>query len=134
MINEERTRMMTRLAIYETKNGKKELKITRYFPGDYVSAQMIWSFVCGTAAFVIVCVLAALYNIERLMLELFSMDILAFARDILIAYIVFIGVYLGMCYIYINYKYNRSKKHVNRYLLKLKELYKHYVQNDNHNI
>ena len=131
MINEERTRMMTRLALYETKQGRKELKITKYFPGDYVSAQMIWSFACGTVAFVIICGLAALYNIETLMLELFSMDSLLFARNILIGYIVFIGLYLGLCYVYISYKYNRYKKRVNRYLLKLKELYKHYVQNDN---
>ena len=57
MINEQRTRMMTKLALYESKRGKKELQITRYAPGDYVTAHMLWSFVCGTIAFVIVLVL-----------------------------------------------------------------------------
>ncbi len=134
MINEERTKLMTRLALYESKKGKKELQITRYFPGDYVAIHLLWSFMCGTIAFIIVCGLWALYNIEKLMLELFSMDIMNFAIDILVIYIIFIGIYLAICYSYISYRYNKYKKRVNKYLLKLKELYKHYVQNDNREV
>jgi hypothetical protein len=131
MINEERARMMTKLALYESKQGKKELQITRYSPGDYVAAQMLWSFVTGTIAFAIIAGLCALYNIEELMIELFSMDILRFAINILLIYIIFIGAYLGMCYAYISYKYGLYKKHVNKFLKGMKELYRHYVQTEN---
>lgn len=131
MINEQRTRMMTKLALYESKRGKKELQITRYAPGDYVTAHMLWSFVCGTIAFVIVLVLWVLYNIESLLIELFSMDIMHLAINILLVYIIFIGLYLGMCYVYISYRYGRYKKRVNKFLLGLKELYRQYVQSDN---
>ena len=134
MINEERTKLMTRLALYENKEGKKELQITRYFQGDYVAVQMRWSFVYGTVAFIIIAGLCALYNIEELMLNLFSMDILYFARNILVVYIVFIAAYLGICYTYLSYRYSKYKKRVNKYLLKLKELYRHYVQTENRNI
>ena len=130
MINEQRTRMMTKLALYESKRGKKELQITRYAPGDYVTAHMLWSFVCGTIAFVIVLVLWVLYNIESLLIELFSMDIMHLAINVLLVYIIFIGLYLGMCYVYISYKYGRYKKRVNKFLLGLKELYRQYVQSD----
>lgn len=131
MINEQRTRMMTKLALYESKRGKKELQITRYAPGDYVTAHMLWSFVCGTIAFVIVLVLWVLYNIESLLIELFSMDIMHLAINVLLVYIIFIGLYLGMCYVYISYRYGRYKKRVNKFLLGLKELYRQYVQSDN---
>ena len=131
MINEQRTRMMTKLALYESKRGKKELQITRYAPGDYVTAHMMWSFVCGTIAFVIVLALWVLYNIESLLIELFSMDIMHLAINVLLVYIVFIGLYLGMCYVYISYRYGRYKKRVNKFLLGLKELYRQYVQSDN---
>ena len=131
MINEQRTRMMTKLALYESKRGKKELQITRYAPGDYVTAHMLWSFVCGTIAFVIVLALWVLYNIESLLIELFSMDIMHLAINILLVYIIFIGLYLGMCYVYISYRYGRYKKRVNKLLLGLKELYRQYVQSDN---
>ena len=131
MINEQRTRMMTKLALYGSKRGKKELQITRYAPGDYVTAHMLWSFVCGTIAFVIVLALWVLYNIEGLLIELFSMDIMHLAINILLVYIFFIGLYLGMCYVYISYRYGRYKKRVNKFLLGLKELYRQYVQSDN---
>ncbi len=134
MINEERTRLMTKLALYDTKAGKKELKITRYFPGDYVALHMLWSFACGTAAFAIICGLAALYHIENLMLELFSMDITLFARNVLVAYIIFIACYICICYGYYSYRYGKFKKRVNAYIMRIKELYKHYVQNGNQNI
>ena len=128
MINEERTKLMTRLALYENKEGKKELQITRYFSGDYVGARMLASFLCGTLAFAIVVGLGALYDIENLMINIFSMDILEFARNILIIYIIFIGIYLGICYAYFTYCYGKYKTRVNKYLMRLKELYKHYVQ------
>ena len=131
MINEERTKLMTRLALYENKEGKKELQITKYFQGDYVAGQMLLSFVYGTLAFMIVVGLGALYNIENLLINLFSMDILEFAINILIIYIIFIAVYLAVCYTYLSYRYNAYKKRVNKYLLRLKELYKHYVQSEN---
>ncbi len=134
MINKERTSRMTRLALYESGSGKKELQITKYFPGDYIKAQMLWSFLCGTVAFIIIFILSALYNIENLMLDIFSMDIMKVARNILLIYIVFISVYLGICYTYINYQYGKYKKRVNRYLNELKELYRNYVQTDRTNM
>ena len=130
MINEEKTRMMSRLALYENGQGKKELQITRYAPGDYVTAQMLWSFVCGTIAFVIVGAMCALYNIESLMIEMFSMNILHFAINVLLAYMIFIGLYLGVCYAYISCRYGLYKKRVNKFLLGLKELYRYYAQTE----
>lgn len=131
MINEQRTRMMTKLALYESKWGKKELQITKYGPGDFVTVKMLWSFVCGTIAFVIILALCALYNMENLLIELFTMDLLHMAINILLIYIIFIGLYLGMCYIYISYCYVRYKKRVNKFLLGIKELYRQYVQSEN---
>ncbi len=130
MINEERTKLMTRLALYESKEGKKELQITRYFSGDYVGTRMLLSFLCGTLAFAIVVGLSALYDIENLMINLFSMDILGFAKNIMIVYIIFIGIYLGICYTYFTYCYGKYKGRVNKYLMRLKELYRHYVHTE----
>ena len=81
--------------------------------------------------FDIILALCVLYNIESLLIEMFSMDILHLVIRVLLVYIVFIGIYLGMCYIYISYWYERYKKRVNKFLLGLKELYRQYVQSDN---
>lgn len=124
MIHEERTRLMARLAIYESTKGRKELQITKFAPGDYVSLQIIWSVLCGTIAFVILFALYAFYNVEILMEQLFSTDIIYFARNVLIIYVVFMGIYISLCYAYLSYRYLRYKKRVQGYLMKLRDLYK----------
>lgn len=130
MIHEERTRMMTNLAIYEKRHGRRELQITKYASGDYITLHVLYSFVCGTLAFVIIAALGVMYNLETLMLELFQMDILYFARNVLIIYIIFMGVYLSFCYAFLSFRYARCKRRVNKYLMRLKELYRYYVQAD----
>ena len=134
MVNKERTRKMTRLAIHESGRGKKELQITRYLPGDHITTQMLWSFLCGTVAFVIMFALGALYNVEKLMMDLFTMDILKFVRNILLIYIAFMCVYLCACYTYLNYQYGEYKKRVSNHLKELKELYRHYVEAERPNV
>jgi len=131
MINKERTTMMTKLAIYESGQGKKELQITKYMPREYISTQMLWSFLCGTIAFLIIFALGALYNIESLMMDIFSMDILKVARNVLLIYIAFMSVYLCACYTYFIYRYAQYKKRVSGYLQALKELYRYYIQGTN---
>lgn len=130
MIYEERTKMMTHLAIYEKRHGKQELQITKYAPGDYIELQMLYSVVCGTLAFLLIGVLGILYNLETLTQELFQMDMMYLARNILIVYIVFMGVYLSFCYGVISFRYAKCKRRVNKHLMRLKELYRYYVQAD----
>lgn len=130
MIHEERAKMMTHLAIYEKRHGKQELQITKYAPGDYIELHMLYSAVCGTLAFLLIGTLAVMYNLETLMQELFQMDVMYFARNILIVYIIFMGVYLSFCYAFISVRYVQYKRRVNKYLMRLKELYRYYVQAD----
>ena len=61
MINESRVKLMTRLAVYEGGEGKKNMSIGSYFRGDYISVQVIRSVICGTAAFLLVFLLSQTY-------------------------------------------------------------------------
>ena len=44
MLNEEKVRYMTELAIFEKNQGKEIFSINRYFKSDYVGIQMFRSF------------------------------------------------------------------------------------------
>lgn len=44
MLNEEKVRYMTELAIFEKKEGKKIFPVNRYFKKDYVGGHMFRSF------------------------------------------------------------------------------------------
>ena len=54
MLNEERIKLMTKMAAYEADEGKKNVAIGNYFRGDYIGLQVIKSIISATIAFVIV--------------------------------------------------------------------------------
>ena len=54
MLNEERIRLMTKMASYEANEGKKNVFIGSYFRGDYIGLQVIRAVISGTVGFFIV--------------------------------------------------------------------------------
>ena len=44
MLNNEKITLMTKLSLYEQKNGKKEIKSSKYFKSDYMLLKMVSSF------------------------------------------------------------------------------------------
>ena len=93
MINESRIKLMTRLAAYESSEGKKNMSIGTYFRGDYISGQIMKSIIYGTVAFALVFVLYLLYDAEKLMESIYEIDLMGFGKELLIRYLVFIGIY-----------------------------------------
>lgn len=53
MLNEERVKHMVKLALYETKNGTEELKVSSYYKKDYISLHVLWSLLLVTASYVL---------------------------------------------------------------------------------
>ncbi|MCD8379182.1 MAG: hypothetical protein LUC95_02400 [Lachnospiraceae bacterium] len=126
MINAELTRLMTRLAVFESREEKDALAIADYYRKDFIGAQVLSGIVSGTIAFVIILVLYVFYNIEDLMQAVFTMDLLIFARNILLIYFAFILVYGIICYLYATYQYDKKRKRLKGYLGDMKELYHSY--------
>ena len=50
MLNNEKISIMTKLALYEQKNAKSEIKYSKYYRSDYLAIKMIKSFVAVTIA------------------------------------------------------------------------------------
>ena len=48
MINEEKVILMTKLASYETHEGKKDMTVVHYFRGDYIGFQVLKSVIAAT--------------------------------------------------------------------------------------
>lgn len=51
MINEEKVILMTKLASYETHEGKKDMTVVHYFRGDYIGFQVLKSVIAATISF-----------------------------------------------------------------------------------
>ena len=48
MVNEDKVKLMTRLASYESGEGKKDIAILNYFRGDYIGFQVLKSIISAT--------------------------------------------------------------------------------------
>lgn len=91
MINQEKVKDMTKMAIYESHGGDKELTISAYRRKDYVAIQMIKSFLFGTISYLIICIFIFLSNVERF--EAMT-DVTQFQRLGVLA-LVFYGVFMA---------------------------------------
>ena len=129
MLNEERIILMTKLASYETGEGKKNAAISKYFRSDYIGAQVIKSIISATIAFFVVFALYILYDFETFMLDIYKMDLFVFAKNILKAYAVVVIGFAVLTYIVYTYRYSKAKKSLKNYYGNLKKLASLYEKN-----
>ena len=116
MLNEERIKLMTKMAAYEADEGKKNVAIGNYFRGDYIGLQVIKSIISATIAFVIVFGLFVFYDFEVFM------DLLGFGRTVITAYLIFVAVYALISYMIYTYRYAKARKSLKMYYNNLKKL------------
>lgn len=122
MLNEDRVILMTRMASYEGGEGKKNVKIGNYFRSDYIAIQILKSIICGTIVFGILFALYIFYDFEVFMENLYKMDLIAFAKNVLKNYAVSIVAYGLITYIVCTYRYAKAKKSLKSYYHNLKKL------------
>lgn len=122
MLNEERVILMTQLAAYEVNEGKRNVKIGNYFRSDYIAVQVLKSIVSASIAFALVFALYVFYDFEHFMQELYKIDLIAFARNVLIWYGVTVAAYGVLTYAACTYRYSRVKRSLKCYYHNLKKL------------
>ena len=122
MLNEERVILMTHLAAYEAGEGKRNAKIGNYFRSDYIAVQVLKSIVSASIAFALVFALYVFYNFEEFMQNLYKIDLIVFARNILIRYGVTVVSYGVVTYITCTYRYSKVRRSLKRYYHNLKKL------------
>lgn len=126
MLNEERIKLMTRMAAYEENEGRHNMTVGNYFRSDYISLQVMKSIISATLSFAIVVGIYVFYHFETVMKEIYQIDLLEAGRKLLLAYVIFTGIYTVISYLVYSYRYNRVKKSLKKYyshLVELSELY-----------
>ena len=130
MVNEERIKLMTRMAAYEKEEHKKNKTIVSFFKSDYISMQTLKSILYTTIAFAIMFGLYVLYDFEIFMKEIYQMDIFEFAKSVIIVYGIFMGIILVITYIVSLYQYNRALQSTKLYYANLKKLSQDYGEEE----
>ena len=113
---------MTRLASFETGEGKRSMAIGSYFRGDYIAKEIVKSIIYGTVAFGIVLGLYLAYDFEMFMENIYEIDLWAFGKAILIRYLITIGVYSVITYIVYVVRYRRARRNLRIYNNNLRRL------------
>ena len=122
MLNEERVILMTKMEAYAQKEGKKNMKVGKYFRSDYISLQLLKSIVSATIAYVICFALYILYDLENFLQDFYKMDLIAFARNVLLYYGVTVVAYGIISYLVYAYRYTKARKSLKDYYNHLKKL------------
>ncbi|HKM22815.1 MAG TPA: hypothetical protein VJZ01_12335 [Lachnospiraceae bacterium] len=126
MLNEERIRLMTKMAAYEENEGKTTIPISNYFRGDYISFQVVKGAISATIAFALVVAMYVYYDIEIFLEDIYKMDIASLMKTVLTAYAAILIGYMLISYIVYSYRYTKAKKSLHRYFIQLRELHAMY--------
>lgn len=122
MIDEERVKLMTGLATFEKRKGKKDVAILNYFRGDYIGFQVLKAVIAGTIAFAAVYAIGLFYNFEQIMADVYNMDFMEEGKHILKQYVTYVGIYAAIIYIVFTVKYAKAKKELKGFYADLRKL------------
>lgn len=129
MINEEKVILMTKMAAFEEHEGRKYMKIVNYFRADYIALQVLKAIFCATISFALIFALYIFYDIEMFMQDIYKMDMISFAKTILMYYGITVIVYGGISYVICAYRYSKARKSLRAYYQNLKKLNSMYEEN-----
>ena len=126
MLNNKKIRNMTRLAIYEQKEGKKDIRLSKFYKSDYVRFNLLKTIVAVTVAYMLVLFMICVYFSEYVISEAVNLDYVSIGLKALAAYIIIITAYvIGSIFGY-NYEYEKSRGRLAKYYKRLKRLDKQY--------
>ena len=130
MLNEEKIKIMNKLAMYEQGEGKKYLPVSRYYRSDYIGLALIKNFFLVTIGYCLILAGIAAYFGEYLVDKIHKMDLVAVGRNAVIGYVVVLVVFSVATYIQYSVKYHKAKKSVKEYYQELTQLNKIYSREE----
>lgn len=128
MLNEDRIRVMAKLAVMEEKNGKNTELASKYYKKDYVSCQMIWTAVTTTCAYLLIVILGVSYKLEFFLQSVQTLNPIEIGQRLLLVYILFLSFFEIIAFFIYKKKFERAQQSLRRYCATLHELEKLYNQ------
>ena len=127
MLNEDKIRLMTGIAMYEKKAEKDVFPVTRFFKSDYIGSHMIRSFVTYTFTCLMFVGMWILYQIEDIFNTMDISILLSSAKYIGLIYLIGLVFYMLVTLIVYSKRYNMASKSLKVYQAKLRRLEKKYT-------
>ena len=126
MLNEEKIRLMTGIAMFEKKAEKESFPVNRYFKSDYVGSHMIRSFISYTITCILCFTLWLLYQFEDILNTMDIEVLISWGRTIGIYYAAGLDIYLLITHRVYSRRYDAALKNMKIYQAKLRRLERRY--------
>ena len=126
MLNEDKIKLMTGIAMFEKREGKRIVPVNRYFRGDYISRHVLRSFFFYTISYLLCCLIWVLYNVEYLLNDIGLEDVVLTGKKAAGLYVIGLALYLFITVLVYRKRYEYSRRGMKVYTAKLKRLEKRY--------
>ncbi len=126
MLNEDKIRLMTSIAMFEKREGRAIFPASRYFKNDYISSRMLRSFFFYTFSYLLCMLVWVLYHLERLLNAIDLDEVIGLAKTAGLLYLAGLAVYLFVTFLVYRKRYEYARRGMKVYVAKLKRLEKRY--------
>lgn len=126
MVNEEKVKLMTKMALYEKKEGSEDFRISAYYKKDYVSYNTILTIILVTIGYAICAGLLFFILIETMMAKMDLTALITAGGLVVAGYIILVVLYVLKSRKYYGEKHIEARNRVkqfNRYLTRLDRMY-----------
>ena len=130
MIQQDKLKTMTQLALYEKKKGKKDVSVYNFQREDFIRFQVLRTIIASTIAFFIIGGFIAAWNIEVIISHFDTYDYKRIGLVILAAYIVFLIFFIKITSNHSRDLYNEVRPRVRQYYRNLKKMEAFYEEED----
>lgn len=116
MIDNEKIRLMTKMAVYEnSSDGREDMKIANYFKSDYIRHEIIKTILAVTFGSLILVALILCYQMEFLLDNALQLNYLLLGRLILAGYLILIVIGIAITWIVCRIRYMHSHNRLNNF-------------------
>ena len=126
MLNENKVKMMTKMAIYEKNEGRRMLKTARYFKSDYIAFGILKTLITTSIAYIIMLIMYVLYNMESIIRDINKLDYTEVGTNLIIGYVAMIVVFSAIALVVYGKQYDNSRNGLKRYFSRLNKLERFY--------
>ena len=125
MVNNEKIKLMTKMAVYENSpDGKEDMQIANYFKSDYIRHEIIKTILAVTFGSIILVAMVLCYQMEFVLDHALELNYLYIGRMILAAYLVLVVVGVAVTWITCKIRYIHSHGRLNNYYRMLNKVRK----------
>lgn len=130
MVDAEKVKVMTKIAIYEKGDGKKEIPISKYYKRDYVKYNILKTMVFATISYWLIVGVAIAVNLEEILSKINNINYMAVVYMLFGGYVAFLFLYTLITKLVYGARYEKARPKLIIYNYLLKKLIKFYDQSE----